>query len=171
LGYSNSGSVIVRHFKYVALMDNQSRRDRHRRYIRDRYRNDAAFRERHKEAVKRTRLCQREAARKVVIQAKSHGCVLCSESEPTCLDFHHVRGKKEFSLGDVMRGRYSVARIEAELAKCIVVCANCHRKIHAGVISSSELHASSHVVARELPGQSIWQLRSKEEARFSGPPK
>jgi predicted HNH restriction endonuclease len=113
-------------------VDNELRRERHRRYMRDRYQNDDAFRERHKRMVKQTRERQREAAREVVARAKSYGCSVCTETEPACLDFHHVSGSKEFSLGDVMRGRYSVARIAAELAKCIVVCANCHRKIHAG---------------------------------------
>jgi len=116
-------------------MDNELRREQHRRYMRDRYQQDVAFRERHKKLVKQTRQRQREAARKVVALAKSYGCSVCSEREPACLDFHHVTGSKEFSLGDVMRGRYSVSRIEAELAKCIVVCANCHRKIHAGLLA------------------------------------
>jgi hypothetical protein len=112
-------------------MLDEPKRERHRRYRRERYQNDPAFRARHHEQVRLTRHRQRAAAREVVEQAKGPGCSVCGERDPVCLDFHHVSGSKDFSLGDVMRGRYSVERIKAELRKCIVVCANCHRKLHA----------------------------------------
>jgi hypothetical protein len=101
--------------------------------MRERYRTDPEFHARHLERVKGTVRRQRAAARDLVNKAKASGCSLCVEREPACLDFHHVRGSKDFSLGDVMRGRYSARRIEAELAKCVVLCANCHRKVHAGL--------------------------------------
>ena len=47
------------------------------------------------------------------------------------LTFHHREpGSKEFSMaeGGVTR---SWARIQAELDKCDLICANCHAEIHA----------------------------------------
>jgi len=41
------------------------------------------------------------------------------------MDFHHVDGEKSMTLGEV--GGASLKRIHAEIAKCIVLCANCHR--------------------------------------------
>jgi hypothetical protein len=58
-------------------------------------------------------------------------CTKCGESHPATLDFHHVAyhpsNKKVHKLvGD---GHWW-KRIEEEIAKCIVLCANCHRIHH-----------------------------------------
>lgn len=66
---------------------------------------------------------------------QSSGCIICGEKEACCLDFHHIRDKKFVISTSV--GRFSRKEILEEIKKCIVVCANCHRKIHAGVISDS----------------------------------
>ena len=62
-------------------------------------------------------------------------CVVCGENEAVCLDFHHANPEeKEFNLGDRAASGWSFARLKEEAAKCVVVCSNCHRKIHAGII-------------------------------------
>jgi hypothetical protein len=61
-------------------------------------------------------------------------CLCCDETEIVCLDFHHI-GKKDIDISDMLRNGYSKKNIEKELAKCICVCSNCHRKIHAGIIT------------------------------------
>jgi hypothetical protein len=54
-------------------------------------------------------------------------CVDCGESNPIVLDFDHL-GDKEFSISlGVARG-LGMKRIMEEIAKCDVLCANCHRK-------------------------------------------
>lgn len=61
-------------------------------------------------------------------------CLLCSEDENECLDFHHVDpNEKDFSIGDARS--YSLDRIKQEVDKCVLLCANCHRKVHAGLIT------------------------------------
>ena len=63
---------------------------------------------------------------------KSTSCSVCGESDPACLDFHHTNPKeKEFSLGDTKASGFSKKRLLNEIQKCVVVCANCHRKAHA----------------------------------------
>lgn len=53
------------------------------------------------------------------------GCTDCGyNSRPEALDFDHVRGEKKFSVSNC---NYSWQKIEEEIAKCDVVCANCHR--------------------------------------------
>jgi phage terminase large subunit-like protein len=59
---------------------------------------------------------------------KSHPCVKCGESDPCCLDFHHFEDNKEANIADLMKNGASIERIQAEIEKCIVLCANCHRK-------------------------------------------
>lgn len=43
------------------------------------------------------------------------------------MDFDHVRGKKSFNIGGGKMGTPSFEAIEVEIAKCDLVCANCHR--------------------------------------------
>src|SRR3990167_1076458 len=52
----------------------------------------------------------------------------CGESDSRCLDFHHRDpATKEFTIRNgVNRG---ITRMLAEIAKCDVLCANCHRKV------------------------------------------
>ena len=62
-----------------------------------------------------------------------HGCGL---SFPARLfEFHHVDARtKDFSISaDGILRKW--AKIEAELAKCVLLCANCHRETHAGLRS------------------------------------
>lgn len=58
-------------------------------------------------------------------------CTQCGESHPATLQFHHRDPqKKEFNLSEAVRQGYSAERIKRETAKCTILCANCHAKIH-----------------------------------------
>jgi hypothetical protein len=59
-----------------------------------------------------------------------YGCQNCGENDEACLDLHH-RDDKDERLGRMARHR-SPAIVVAEINKCTVLCANCHRKVHAG---------------------------------------
>lgn len=43
------------------------------------------------------------------------------------MDFDHARGIKEFELRTVSKTNISRKRILEEVAKCDVICSNCHR--------------------------------------------
>ena len=61
---------------------------------------------------------------------KSLQCEDCGENHPACLDFHHVNPKeKSFALGRANKF-LSVKLLENEIAKCRLLCSNCHRKEH-----------------------------------------
>ena len=55
------------------------------------------------------------------------GCTVCkNENEPVCLDFHHRDPTiKGFTVSRKLGG--SKALVLEEIAKCDVLCANCHR--------------------------------------------
>ena len=57
------------------------------------------------------------------------GCKFCPETDTVCLDFHHLYDKN-FEIVKVNSKR----AILREMKKCVCVCANCHRKIHANKI-------------------------------------
>ena len=57
---------------------------------------------------------------------KTHPCVDCGEDDPVVLDFDHLRDK-EFNIGqDLEYKPWHV--VLAEIEKCEVACANCHRR-------------------------------------------
>ena len=56
-----------------------------------------------------------------------HPCVDCGQTDIRVLEFDHVRGKKSGDISRMVIQSYSWSTIEAEIAKCEVRCANCHR--------------------------------------------
>ena len=58
-------------------------------------------------------------------------CAHCGLIDDVCVyDFHHLDpSKKELSFGN--RGGLSFDKLKPELDKCILLCANCHRKVHS----------------------------------------
>lgn len=63
----------------------------------------------------------------IIRQAKDKPCADCGGSFPTCvMDFDHNGSVKSFSISKGI-GRVSIVRLQNEIAKCEVVCANCHR--------------------------------------------
>ena len=62
-------------------------------------------------------------------------CLCCGESCGICLDFHHLDPTtKRASVSRISATRLSIEVILEEIAKCIILCSNCHRKLHAGLI-------------------------------------
>jgi hypothetical protein len=77
-------------------------------------------------ARRRTERIIAERTAYLVSFLREHPCVDCGESDPLVLEFDHLR-EKRFSIGRGMRERPWKA-VLAEIEKCDVVCANCHRR-------------------------------------------
>ena len=85
--------------------------------------------ERHLAQVKDRKHEVRKVAREYVYQyLLSHPCSQCGESDPVVLEFHHVGGK-DMAVAAMVSAGYSIERIQAEIDKCTILCANCHRKL------------------------------------------
>lgn len=73
-----------------------------------------------------------DRGREVIRGAKNRPCADCNSTYPPyVMDFDHVRGVKEFTIGQ--HTNTSPAVLLHEIAKCDVVCANCHRERTHGV--------------------------------------
>lgn len=81
------------------------------------------------QAASRARNAERKRInREIVVIAKAKPCADCGGRFDTiCMDFHHVRGEKRYTIG---WGRHTAAMLRKEIAKCVVLCSNCHRLRH-----------------------------------------
>ena len=58
-------------------------------------------------------------------------CNKCEESHEAVLDFHHLGNEsKDFNVSQAAARGLSIKKIQDEINKCIVLCSNCHRKLH-----------------------------------------
>ena len=109
------------------MVDLARKRANHARYMKEVWypKNKA----KHIKMVAVTRERRRQEGREFIKTLKLN-CKNCGESDQACLDFHHRNPKeKDFN---VSRGlEFSRKTILKEIAKCDVLCSNCHRKLHS----------------------------------------
>ena len=55
---------------------------------------------------------------------------LCGETSSCCLSFHHENGDKKANISDMVNRGYSIKRMQTEINKCVILCLNCHAKLH-----------------------------------------
>ncbi len=90
------------------------------------------------EYMKRAVAKRRKAMRARAVLYKGGKCSRCGYDRcQGALEFHHADGRKDFGISQDGLTK-SWERIEKELKKCILVCANCHREEHEKLRSLSE---------------------------------
>jgi len=86
------------------------------------------------EYLKQAVIKRRRKLKVMLVEYKGGKCVLCGyDKSPWALELHH-RDPEKKSFGLSVRGltrSWEILRKEAD--KCILICANCHREIHAGI--------------------------------------
>jgi hypothetical protein len=93
---------------------------------------------------------KRRRVKKVAIQYKGGKCLICGYKKYFgALDLHHVRGEKKFGIGDTGYTK-SWKVIKAEVDKCVLLCANCHREVEGGVVTVPVVRKS---------GENLWRIR------------
>jgi transposase-like protein len=100
---------------------------------------------------------RRRRVKKILVAEAGGACQLCGyDRAPQALHFHHVDPtQKSFSLA--LRGvARSLDRCRAEARKCVLLCANCHAEVEAGVarlpFSQNGAPLSSGVAQRGVHG-------------------
>lgn len=112
--------------------------------------------------IYRCKECRKEAVsskrrrnKLALIEYKGGKCQICGYDKCVdALEFHHInKEEKEFGLGngDIR----SLIKLKEEADKCILVCANCHREIHAKeaaekrkIMEAKEKEAMCNYIAR-----------------------
>lgn len=79
----------------------------------------------------RRKVVERKRAIVAWVKEQKQKCEYCSETDPVCLEFHHIDPKqKDINLANAANRGWGKKRLLEEIAKCEVVCSNCHRKLH-----------------------------------------
>ncbi len=78
---------------------------------------------------------RRRKVKAMAIEYLGGKCLYCGYKKyQGALDIHHINPKdKEFGFGHRGYTR-SWEKAKRELDKCVLVCANCHREVEAGII-------------------------------------
>lgn len=82
-------------------------------------------------AIQQIRKRKQELRNWLLTYRQSLVCETCGETDIACLDFHHTDPEsKDISIARVVTNGWSKERILTEINKCVVLCSNCHRKLH-----------------------------------------
>ena len=88
-----------------------------------------------REYLKKAVTKRRQKLKLMVIEYKGGECIICGYKKyPGAFDLHHIDGStKEFGLS--MQGlTRSWEKTKSEADKCVLLCANCHREVHGGIV-------------------------------------
>lgn len=71
----------------------------------------------------------------MTVEYKGGKCEICGyDKYQGALEFHHLN-PEEKDFGIAAKGyTRSFEKVKEEIEKCILVCSNCHKEIHAGII-------------------------------------
>lgn len=117
----------------------------------------------HQRKVYESRKIRREYLKRVANDIKMQsGCVVCGEHLLCILEFHHVIKDKRILVGQTFS---SYVKFENEVNKCAVLCANCHKKVHSGLITIQDSMRCKIKVQR-LPQDRKTPTRSRCTTRW-----
>ena len=101
-------------------------RDCNRAYARAHYQRTAAT---YNATRYRWRSIYRDRNRTMVHRyLAANACVDCGERDPVVLEFDHVKGNKKRTISQMIAWGVSENTLREEIQKCVLRCANCHRR-------------------------------------------
>ena len=106
-----------------------------------RYHTDPAYKFLRNERSKASKKKRRQIKKKKTIDLFGGKCQICFYDKcQNALNFHHIDPSiKCFEISDAFyRLDISEEELQEELKKCILICANCHNEIHAGITEIPE---------------------------------
>ena len=106
----------------------------------------------------------RKRTKQRIVDAMGAKCSECGYSSCVdALELHHLEpSNKKFSFGGIRARPRSWKTIVEELKKCIMVCANCHREIEAGVRVAKNTRTTFNVLFEEYTPLNKFSHQEKE---------
>lgn len=96
-----------------------------------------------REQIKESSSNRRDRNRKFAERIKKNNCCRsCGEECSVVLTWHHVDDKKD-EVSNMVNMDYSLESIAEEMEKCVLLCSNCHRKVHSGILDEDNLQKGS----------------------------
>ena len=82
-------------------------------------------------SIERTRANYRDAKDMVNEIKTTLGCAKCGEARFYLLEFHHIDpSEKSDTVARLVHSSCNIEKVQAEIEKCVCLCANCHREYH-----------------------------------------
>lgn len=100
-------------------------------------------------AVKNSRKKRKED----IVYVMGGECKLCGYHKAiTALELHHLNPEqKDFAISQCLNRSWE--EIKAEIPKCILLCSNCHREVHEGLVDKELVSSFSEEKANEISAQ------------------
>lgn len=112
----------------MPFKDPQKRREYQRSYHSRWYQDNG---DRRRAQVRQRRKQTRDWLARLKAAGSCSQCQLSGAIAPWALDYHHINHHdKEATVSYLVGNGYARSRIEAEIAKCELICSNCHRTMH-----------------------------------------
>ena len=72
---------------------------------------------------------------------RARTCVICGEASSCCLEFHHLdKRNKLFTISSAICNiKINMKSLKAEIRKCVIICSNCHKKLHYNELNTEIL--------------------------------
>lgn len=87
---------------------------------------------------------KRDTRKQEIVKYLGGACIICGYNKcMEALDAHHIDPKqKEFRISGTHGVKWEI--IQRELDKCVLLCANCHREYHAGLVNLPQEITNGH---------------------------
>lgn len=103
----------------------------------------------HRRTIRERKNSYKNSAQRYVIEyLLEHPCECCGETNPVVLEFDHIDSNtKSFNIGELTSRVVAkdLGKLKAEMEKCNVLCANCHR-----LKTSKSLNHRRYVVYQQI---------------------
>ena len=117
----------------MPIKDPVKRREAHSKYMREVWYPKNKVK--HKKSVGKNKKQYKQQCRDMISEFRKNGCLLCEEKTPCCLSAHHVDSETKDVTVAFLAASVQPKKLKKELAKCVCLCENCHRKVHAGLLN------------------------------------